>query len=132
MPEPPACDALPRRKLVRDCTNRLTPLHVASCINGTAAVVALLLTHGADVHAKERSGCVLPVAVSGNGRRAPHQPWPSGDGTNAMRMWMHRQTQTHTHAHACIYTRMHMHASIDTSNPGPYTYVASADVTGMA
>jgi hypothetical protein len=46
--EPP--DALPGRQSEAACTNRLTPLHMASA-NGTTAVVELLLAHGADVNA---------------------------------------------------------------------------------
>jgi hypothetical protein len=42
---------------------RFTPLHRAA-INGHADVVAALLAHGADVHAKDKDGCVLPVVCS--------------------------------------------------------------------
>jgi hypothetical protein len=54
---PPACDELPRRQSWCGCINRLTPLHFASFINGSTAVVELLLANGADVNATAALGC---------------------------------------------------------------------------
>jgi hypothetical protein len=54
---PMHCPVASRR---RGCTNRITPLHHASVVNGTTAVVELLLAHGADVNATgigEAPGC---------------------------------------------------------------------------
>ncbi len=45
---------------------RETPLHLAA-EHGHANVVAALLAHGADVHAKGIGGCVLPVVTFGHG-----------------------------------------------------------------
>ena len=47
---------------VRTC-RRNTPLQEAAA-KGHAAVAADLLTHGADVNAKDDDSCVLPVARS--------------------------------------------------------------------
>ncbi len=58
---------------------RSTPLHFAAW-SGHAAVAAALLTHGADVNAKDKYRCVLPVAISGNGRRAPRWTLPAVTG----------------------------------------------------
>ncbi len=77
---------------------RRTPLHVAA-ENGHAAAAAALLTHGADVNAKE--------GIYGCGGRSLF--WATDgvccatvadrDGIDAMQTWMH--ARTHTDAHTC-------------------------------
>ncbi len=79
---------------------RYTPLHWAAR-EGHAAVVAALLTHGADVHAKSSGGCggrslfltAVGVRRAGRGR-------PGRDRRNADR-------DGHTHAHTRTYARAH-------------------------
>jgi hypothetical protein len=81
---------------------RNTPLHHAA-VFGHTDVVAALLTHGANVHAKEQMGCVLPVATLGNGRRAPRRPCPRGqDSCIADRDAQTNARAMHSRTHARI------------------------------
>ncbi len=63
-------------------------------------MVAALLAHGADVHAKGNYGCVLPVVTFGTAWRALCRPGRPG------RNRMHTHT-VHTHAHTRARARMH-------------------------
>jgi hypothetical protein len=73
----------------------MTPLHVAAG-QGQSAMVAALLTHGADVNAKDNVGCggLSPFRATVGMRRAAVA---DRDGTDAMQMCMHTKTDTRFH-----------------------------------
>jgi hypothetical protein len=68
---------------------RWTPLHKAAG-KGHTAVVAALLTNGADANAKTNFGCGGWSLFLGNGRRAAVA---DRDRIDAMQMWMHTHTR---------------------------------------
>jgi hypothetical protein len=76
--------------------------------NGHAAVVAALLAHGADVHAKDKYRCggrsLFLAAVGARRTVAPT--------TN--RAHLHADTNTQTHAHTHTHTHTHTHARTHT------------------
>jgi hypothetical protein len=83
---------------------RTTPLHNAAN-NGHVAVVAALLAHGADVHAKNKFGCggrSLFWATVGVRRAAV----AGRDGIDALQIWMSPYTDTHAPAHTRIHTHI--------------------------
>jgi hypothetical protein len=95
---------------------RKTPLHTAArpLYRWRADVVAALLTHGADVHAKDNDGCVLPyrVVVSGRyfGQRSARAvpPWKCRSGCTDR---LTHTRFTHTHAYRCggLHVTQHAH-----------------------
>ncbi len=72
---------------------RWTSLHHAAH-GDAAAVVAALLKHGADVHAKDKNGCGGRSPCWGDGRRAPGRGRPGRDRRSADR----DAPRTHTDA----------------------------------
>ncbi len=93
---------------------RNTPLHDAANY-GHAAVAAALLEHGADVNATNNFRCVLPVAILGNGRRAPRRTHSRGN-THA-----HIPAYTHT---GCKAPRARTRCRTRTrTHPGPHTHM---------
>ena len=94
---------------------RATPLHKAAA-NGHAAMANALLTHGADVNAKDNSGCggrslFWATVVDQAGIDAPRSGCPHTDtcthacthGNGRSSMW--------DHAYECVLTRAHAHTS---------------------
>ncbi len=87
-----------RRRCAYTFHRRDTPLHYAA-ERGHADVAAALLTHGADVNARNNDGCggrSLFGATVGVRRAAV----ADRAGTNSVQIGMRTHTRSHAHAHA--------------------------------